>query len=83
MASLGHMRLLHFLLLLGACALWRCSAQEEMLLTLNDLFPFGTGEGDLELPTGNDEEVTVTLDTPILYFGEARPNITVRHNFGN
>ena len=70
-------KLLSCLLLLSTCS-WGCSITQDLTLTLGDVFPFGTGEGDLELPTGNDVSETVVLDTPVLYFGELRDSIAVR-----
>lgn len=78
MASSGQSKMLHLLLLLVTC--WQLrpvSSSEGMVLTLGDVFPFGTGEGDQELPTGNNEMVNVPLGAPIPYFGEARSNIVV------
>lgn len=75
MASLGRRKLLYCLLLLSMCC-W-CGSAQEMVLTLGDMFPFGTGEGDQELPTGNDAAVNVTLDMPLTFYGEPRSRIIV------
>lgn len=73
MGSPGQGKLLCcLLLLLGMCLC--CSASD---LTLGDVFPFGTGQGDSELPTGNDVTVEVLLDTPTQFFGESRSSIRV------
>ena len=74
MASLGRRKLLCCLVLLSMCI---CGSAQDMVLTLGDVFPFGLNEGDEELPTGNDEAETVVLQTPILYYGLPRFNITV------
>ena len=78
MASQGRNKLLYWLLLLMVCWQFCPASSEGMVLTLGDVFPFGTGEGDEELPTGNDESVSVPLGAPIPYFGEPRSYITVR-----
>ena len=77
MAPPGQSKLLHLLLLLVVCWQLRLASSQGIALTLGDVVPFGTGAGDLELPTGNDEAVTVPLSAPIPYFGELRSNVTV------
>ena len=61
-------------LFLGLCL---CASAFGESIRLVDVFPFGVGEADSEVPAGNDGSVTVQLATPILYFGELREAITV------
>ena len=72
---LGSCRRLH-LLLLGLCLCCVVSVHGESI-RLSDLFPFGPGEGDETVPSGNDVMVTVPLDAPILFYGEPRQSIIV------
>lgn len=63
---------LYLLLLLGLSCFVATNG-----IRLVDVFPFGPGQGDETVPSGNDESVTVTLDAPILFYGELRDSITV------
>lgn len=63
-------------LLLALCLCVASTRGESIRLV--DAFPFGPGEGDEAVPTGNDATATVMLDTPILFYGELRQSITVR-----
>lgn len=64
-------------LLLGLCLCVASTHGESIRLV--DAFPFGPGEGDETVPSGNDVAVTVVLDTPIPFYGELRQSITVRY----
>lgn len=71
---LGSRRLQHvFLLGLCLCVATVCGES----IRLGDLFPFGPGEGDETVPSGNDAAVTVPLDVPITFYGEPRQSIMV------
>lgn len=50
-------------------------------IRLSDLFPFGPGEGDETVPSGNDIMVTVPLEAPVLFYGELRQSIVVSYNY--
>lgn len=63
------------LLLLGICLCVSTAAGQNIRLV--DVFPFGPGEGDATVPSGNDAAVTVALDVPIMFYGELRQSITV------
>lgn len=63
------------LLLLGICLCVSTAAGQNIRLV--DVFPFGPGEGDATVPSGNDAAVTVALDVPIMFYGELRQSIIV------
>ena len=63
------------LLLLGLCLCVAAVRGEN--IQLSDLFPFGPGESDEALPSGNDASVEVALDVPIMFYGELRQSIVV------
>lgn len=63
------------MLILGLCLCVATVCGES--IRLSDLFPFGPGEGDETVPSGNDDAVTVPLDVPIMFYGEPRQSIEV------
>lgn len=68
------------LILLLTLCLSLCAAQ-ELSIRLVDLYPFGPGNGDDMLASGDNVEMTVDLETPIPYFGQLRHQITVKSQF--
>ena len=65
------------LLCLGMSLCLSVSASESDNIRLVDLFPFGPGNGDEMLPSGDDVAISVPLETPIPFYGLLRTSITV------
>lgn len=65
------------LLVLGLSLCLPVLALETENIRLVDLFPFGPGNGDEMLPSGNNPAIAVGLETPIPFFGVLRTSITV------
>lgn len=47
-------------------------------IALDDLLPYGAGNGDLSLPMGSDTSVTVTLPNWFVYYKQRYKTIHVR-----
>jgi hypothetical protein len=75
---LGKRRLDAFVLGLCLCACVATVCGEN--IQLDDLFPFGPGEADEAVPSGDNTAVTVALNVPIEFYGEPRQSIVVSYN---